>query len=215
MALRPSALTTVGVLAEDLEIALGVEDERLERYIHTATSWIERYCHRTFHFEQGIVEMVKGYGTTNLLLRKPPIREILEVLHEGGVVTPSQYDISNAEGGIIFRRTGWPSTAARAGGDSITQDRVAGSEAPTYRVTYSGGYYTPTQAEADAAVTADLPADIEQACLILATSFYLEGGRNFRVRRAHLLEAGTWYDTAELMLTMKSLLQPHILHGGA
>jgi hypothetical protein len=211
--LRAEALTTVSRLAEDLELQSEDQTSRLEHYVHMATSWVHNYCLRTFYYEALRTDRLPGYGQPKLLVNKPPIRDLIEVRFEGIPVADSDYSLLDTRGGILLNRRGWRSTASRAGG-YITEDPHPGSEAPLYEVDYSAGYVTPVQADLDVTLTRDLPEDIEQACLILATSMYLEAGRNFRVRRAHLLEAGTWYETEELKKSLHLLLAPYRLSVG-
>jgi hypothetical protein len=147
MALSNDVLVDVSTIETALGITPGSEDALLERLIEAASSRIKRYCNRTFYYEVDIVELMAGYGTTNLVVSRRPIKAIDQITFDGSLVSSDDYKSTTvarfANAGIIFNRGGWywPVTKVR----NIARDPSPGSEDPLYEVTYTGGWVTPEQ----------------------------------------------------------------------
>jgi hypothetical protein len=188
VALNAHALTTVAIARGHLGLAdTAATTTKLERLINAASEAIEKHCSR--HFERSataspIVETVAGRGGNKILLKRTPIVSItsIEILSDSdGTVTDTYvsttYRIEDANVGTVFRSAGFPWSPQIA--ENISGSGLPGTESKCIRVTYHGGYITPAQ---EAAIptygTRDLPASIEEACLIAVASLYRRDGQD-------------------------------------
>lgn len=195
MPLNSHALTEFTVVRDTLGLAGDAAQGRTERIINAASEAIETFCGRHFEYAEEIVEFVRGMeNTPRIVLNRTPITSIaaIEVIgHDGTIVdtlVETTYRIEDARAGLVFRVLGWPWAPMFAGDASGTP--LADTEAPNLRVTYAGGYITPAQAAAGLGAR-DLPADIEEACIITAVSFMRQDGQDQRIDMGSVGEGPT------------------------
>lgn len=167
---------------------------------------------RKFSFQSGISEDVPGLGGFHLQVRQRwPIKRItaINLLNPDQTIAytfdPSTYQIDPRALGTIYRTSGaygltagysigaqnvwgrmagWPWLAQP--GDDIRGMPQATSERPALQVCYDGGFVTPQQDLGPDGVTPlgqrDLPADIEEACLIAVEALWSRRGRSRDVK---------------------------------
>lgn len=174
MALSAAALTTLATLKDELGISDSSEDTRLERFIEQASAMIAAYLGRTLHYESAVVEKVAGDGTEHLLVKRPPVKAITSIALDGVTVDSGDYEIYDADAGIIYNVAGWDWTTVRTA-DGVARPPLAGSERRLYTVTYAGGWECPTQSGTGATA---LPKDIEAAAISLAVTLRARRGRD-------------------------------------
>lgn len=171
-----SDLTTPATLADELGVAAA--DPKLPRLIAVASAAVRGLLNRTqLHWQAGFVEKVPGYGTDSLVLDLTPVLSVASVvLPDGTAVT----DYTKHENGVLFREAGWPFTGRLRGGLPPAADPIAGSEAPTIEVTYTGGWVTPGQAATPgwSGDPRSLPFDLEEAVLQTCVGLYLRRGQD-------------------------------------
>lgn len=185
MALPDSALITVETLADEVGAQMGRQHlARAERYVKAASAQIARYCGvGSFHYLEDVEESVAGYGSTELLLARRPIVEVVSVFRDGTEVDPDTYTIQgDGESGVLYRSRGWAWTARMARPPTYAGE--PGSEERAYQVTYAAGYVTPVQAAdggtwAGNAVT--LPDDLQHAAVLLAAQYWRDRDRDLKM----------------------------------
>lgn len=195
MALAASALTTVSALVAEMGItptSAGVTLALLERAINAASASIAAALSRELHHAERI-EHVAGHGTPQLLTRVTPLRSIalVEYLADDNAeaIDAADYRIADASAGLVQRLgTSWRWTGRTT---SIEGDPQGGSEQALYRLTYTAGWVTPAQETVSLA--RDLPYDIEDAALRLATLIYKGRGRDESVKSRKLMSASITY----------------------
>mgnify|MGYP000566108231 CR=1 FL=1 len=207
MALTAVALTTVDALRTHLCASdSALSDPRAESLIIAASRELMRLAGGR-HFERGagLVHDVEGYGTQEISAPRFPIASITSVAllsASDGTVTSTydstDYRISNAEAGLVYRAYGWPWTTIS--GDSIRGGGAPGHEAKLIRLTYDAGWITPHQATAAGGSLGarDLPEDIEQACLDGAALLYHQDGRDRSITSERLGNASVTYAASSL-----------------
>jgi len=127
-----------------------------------------------------------------MILARPPINSITSVVYSGSTIDSSEYEIHNANSGILYAVAGsWGRTGLYYG--DISQTRAMGMERKLYTVTYDGGWYTPKQDDDDEDVTRDLPYDIEQAVLYVVAYMRRQMGRDPSVASESLLSSSVSY----------------------
>lgn len=151
--LSAHALTTIEAIRGELLISGDDDNTYLARLINSASDAIRSYCGRDFAMEQR-TERLSGSGRPLLLLSLYPISEVESVTVNGEELASDAYDVDPQMGVLIRKHQSWPTAAER----NIT-------------VTYTGGYITPAQAAADTDLVRDLPYDIEEACIVTATTW--------------------------------------------
>jgi hypothetical protein len=198
MALTSQALTTLAVLKSELGISGSTEDTYLERLIERASQGLQSALDRSVYYEEDIVEYVTGGGTSLLIVDRTPITSISSIIYDTGsgtttTVDATDYRIAAAASGLIERVGGvWPDTSDRTG---VLLDPVTSTQRRSIKVTYTGGWVTPQQADDDGSLTRDLPYDIEDAVLQFAVQHYREKGRDTSVKSIKALKTSvTWHD---------------------
>ncbi len=164
-------LTTAATVVADMEMTCGAKELRsLERIITAVSSQIANYCHRVFA-EERITMLLSGYASTNLLLDRMPIVEVLSVAYDGEPITDHQVIERNA--GMLYRAGGWTWTTGGFGGQfSGGSPRVAhpnpNSEEALFTVDAWAGYILPSfpSSYTPNASSVNLPPEIEEAALI-------------------------------------------------
>jgi len=158
------------------------------------------------HYGASIVDEVPGFGTRELVVPCAPVKAITSIELEDAslagsysTVPSSSYKISRQDDDTILRYGGVWSWTTLYGGSQY--DPMAGQEAALYRVTYAGGYVTPTQATGE--LVRDLPVDLEQACLDVAVEIYQSAGRDRSVRSEKLFDGSiTYFGSSEPLRTL-------------
>jgi len=152
--------TTVARVALELNITDETEQNLLAYYIDEATQQIKNFCNRDFGRETDIVEKIQGNDTYFLSVAKMPLTSIASITYEGTAIAASNYEVWDAGQGLI-RRDDKPFEK------SPDNDR--------YVVTYTAGYVLPGSAGAN------LPADIEKACVLLVKDAWQSRNREMEV----------------------------------
>lgn len=186
MALADNALTIVATVEDELGIASGTEDARLERYINEASAIAESYAGRSFYRET-VTENVRGGEGPYLFIAKPPIVTLGSISFLGSAISSADYEIHNADAGIIYAINGsWQRLSV--GYQDISRTPASGQERKAYEVFYSGGWITPNQVG-----TRDLPYDIEAAAIMIVSHLYRSRGRDQSIRSESLLQSSVTY----------------------
>lgn len=147
MPLRSNALTTVSECKAQLDIPVAETkyDAYLERLINTASQQIERYCNRKFQVEN-YVEIFDGGGVDQQLLSHFPVIAVDKVCVDSSRVFGDD-TIIPASGfalvGNVLQRLGY----------------TWGNYQQSVKVSYSAGF-------------SEIPADVEDACLLLVELRY-------------------------------------------
>lgn len=159
------ALTTLTALKAELGITVSTYDTRLTSLILQVSAQIETFLDRqlsrrtlTEIFSTPWVE-TRWRLERHLWLAAWPVASITSVTDGDSVLTTDDYVLDAAEGILTRGAVGY-----------------CGMWAPIVTVVYAGGYILP------GSVGADLPADIERACLDLATRYHHGGGRDPTLR---------------------------------
>jgi hypothetical protein len=189
-----SDLALLATVEDELGIAAESETTRLARYIAAASDAIRRYLNRQdVHFETGIVEKFAGYGSQRIVVSRPNLEQITSITVDGAELNPDEYEIEDYQGGVIYRRYGFPWTGlGRA--DIVQEDRLPGTQQKLITVTYDGGWVTPYQA--DQGINGDtqtLPFDIEEACIQTVVSMYRSRGQDRNIVSESLGSASVSY----------------------
>ena len=163
--LASNALTT----QQRVQDVLGLKSAEGRSLINLASDYIEKRCGRSFGIAS-LAETVAGYGTSRIVIARPPIKSITSItFNSTDTVDSTTYTIDDADAGLIQRDGGWRWTAHIM--PDISGGHVPGTELKQYTVTYIGGYILPKDSESSASPingdARDLPYDIEEACLVL------------------------------------------------
>lgn len=160
-------LTTLARVKSILGITDTSSDSLLEQQIQEISDFISTFTGRIFA-RQTIAESIRGDGLPDMLLSLTPILTITSIELNGNAVT--DYEILDADIGIIQRETGWTSTNLPfntidfAPSSYFTKDWV---------VTYEGGYRLPNWNDSD---ERSLPYDLERAAIEMVKSSYINRG---------------------------------------
>lgn len=174
-----SDLTLPATVATELGGDVVAGDARLPRLIAAASGAILRHLGRPqLHYTAAFEERLPGHGRPRLVLGLTPVLEVTSVVIDGVTLAAADYEIEDADAGLLFRLAGWPWTGVFRGGLPPQLDRDAGSERAAIVATYEGGWVTPAQAtsEAWAGPVRSLPYDLEEACVQTVVGLYRRGG---------------------------------------
>lgn len=149
-------LTTLGALARELGL-VEPDAAELEPIIAAASQAVARWCGRAFAAETVRQIFDTLPRSEALMLQRYPVATVLEV-KTGAVIVPPEEIEADEAAGFLYRR----------GADGR---RMVWSAGPV-RVTYRAGYVLP------GADGRTLPADVEQAALILARHYWFGRGRD-------------------------------------
>jgi hypothetical protein len=191
-----TALGTLAKLKARLRITVNTYDTLLEDAITVASSLIAQSMHRPLGYVAAQVDYVVGDGTTELLVKRPPVWSIASVSIDGAALDASEYECVSEEdkyGGVIINSAGWRWTTMLAG-EGAARDPLPGHERRSWKVTYAGGYQLPGQ-NAVAGVDA-LPAHIEEACYRAAAYFFAQMSSDPTVQSESLLSYSATYGAA-------------------
>lgn len=179
-------------LLADLKTDLGISgsslDSTLERRILAASELIEKWCGRSFRYQAGRVENVKGEGWPTISLSKRPIVSIASIVVDGYTIPSDAYSIRDADRGSVYRADGWAWTASLLG--SASPERVTGTEEAAFVVTYTAGYALPNDTDQSPAA---LPSSIVEACLLWATELHRAAGSRGDVVQEQVGDASIAY----------------------
>jgi hypothetical protein len=185
-------LTTIEAARAQAGIGADVADATVEDWIDQASAAIVSSCRRPFARET-VLDLLRPRGAGPLILSRSNL-VAAPVLTVGGVtLTDDDVDV-DLGAGLIWRlygydRGGWPCGLVR--------------------VTYTAGWLLPGE------TGRDLPADVEQACLILLAARNASQGRDPMLRSETIEGVGSssWIATADmgsLPPQAAGLLQPYI-----
>jgi hypothetical protein len=203
------ALTTVARLKTYLDITGTSKDTLLSMIIIGTSSFFERVSGRSFGRQAVSQEVYNGKGTHSLVLRRFPIDtaqtftlerrdNYLNESDSWETVDSEQYFV-NAKSGIIKGTTGF----------------YAGNL--NYRVTYTGGFYLPSDSEFQDGTDddKDLPYDVELAVLKLCAYEYTKrksvGVQSERVRDMQIV----YMKAVEQDKDIQNILQHYKTYGYA
>jgi len=171
VAAESTDLTTVAAVKDSLGVASRKFDASISRLITAATSAIHAFVGHIYA-RQTYIETVNGSGHPILLLTNTPIISVTEIICDSSPVT--DYEIQDANSGMLFRRQGWDLDAWS--GWATTPYRIPGTGGLPYTVTYEAGYITPGLPDAD------LPPHIEQACIETVVDWYRSSKRDSAIQ---------------------------------
>lgn len=209
MALTAQALTTLDALKSELGITGTDDDSYLESTIERTSAALQSAIGRKVYYESGIVEYVRGGHTPFVVVARAPIVSITSIVLDDGdetyIYAADEYRAQSDDSGIVERLDGWwPSTADIVG---VQPTHLPSTQRRTIKVTYTGGWVTPQQAADDATLTRDLPYDIEDAALALATLRYRMRGRDTGIQSRKNLSASVSFETGALAGTYPDAVQ--------
>lgn len=156
--LSPYALTTLETAKEHLGIppATLTYDERVKRLINEATGRIETYCDRKLKQRVGIVEIQDGFAQNRILLDQWPAVKPTELwIDSSGLFT----DVANKLAVTDYELD--KSARGEGIGVALTNRCFFPRGIKNIKIVYDGGY-----------PLADIPAELEGACLWTVGFFY-------------------------------------------
>lgn len=214
MTLTAHALTTVDNVKTELGISSSTDDSYIERLVNAYSAAIETYCGRCLEYSAAVVEQLAGHGDPHLVLSRTPVIEVASLKLSGSTIDSGNYDVHDAAAGIVVLPGFTAYTGAFAA--DIAADPVPGYERKLYEATYAGGYVTPAQLvdDEELAELEQLPAEIEQACIIAVVGAYRSRGRDRNISSESLLSYSVSYrqfatDVAALPAESRALLDAY------
>lgn len=152
------------------------DDAFIKKLITRVSIAIEQFTGRVFATET-VTEKLAGFANTQMALSRRPIRAVSEVRFDGEVVANTEYELFDANAGLMFRTTGWHSTLQFKSG--VVPSLSPGNERYLWEFDYIGGFDLP-----DFAAPTDplLPADIEMAALETIQSIFNKKGRDPNIK---------------------------------
>lgn len=189
-------LTTASTVVADMTMTCGAAELRsLERIITSVSAQIASYCHRVFG-EERITMLLPGHGSTQLILDRFPIVEVLSVAYDGDPVTDHQ--VVERAAGMLYRRQGWTWTVGGFGGQfhggaPRVPHPMPNSEEPLFSVDAWVGYILPSfpSSYTPNASSVNLPAEIEQAALMTVKDQYAARAGGTRGTRGEVTSVKT------------------------
>src|SRR3954466_6493089 len=159
------ALTTLASLKTELGITGSSSDTRLAALISQVSAAIETFCDR--RFEQRTLTEIFYPAERRIYLSAWPVTAVTSVTDSGTLLDADDDYILDDEQGVLT-----PPIYGVGYGSPCGYNRWWTS----LTVIYTGGYLLPADDDAD------LPGDIERACLDLAIRYYHGGGRDPALR---------------------------------
>lgn len=151
-------LTTVDALKAELSISGSDQDTALAALISQASAAIESYCNRQFA-DRTVTDTFRNRTRREaLILSVIPVTAVPSVTESGTVLETTDYELESAKSGLLLRLDG--------------NDNLSCWPAAKVVVEYNAGYILPGNDGAD------LPADIERACLDMCVRSYHGTGRD-------------------------------------
>ena len=209
MSLSANALTTITRARALTGCGDSVDDVTLEFLISAASDRITSSLNRPIVYEEDRVELCEGFGYPTLSLRLYPIKSIslvewMTTPTQGDALDSGAYTVENANAGLVRSVNGvWDNTAYRTG---ALLEPVNGTQVRRWRFTYSGGYITPAQVDADPTLTRDLPYDLEMLCLNMIKSAIAASSANAVVKTRKLMSGSITFDLSRVEAGFESVL---------
>jgi hypothetical protein len=178
--LSPAAstrLTTIAAVRENIQVGSEVDDITLGEWIDQASASIVSHCRRQFARET-VMETFRRPANGPLLLERAPLVAAPTVSADGVDLLDDDLDC-DLSAGLLYRLHG---------------DCRGGWYSRLLTVTYTAGWLLPAQPGRD------LPADVEQACLILLAARNAGQGRDPMLRSENVEGVGSssWIATADM-----------------
>lgn len=152
-------LCTLTAVKLELSLSGSAADAILTERIAQMSAMIETHCRRVFARET-VQEIFRDVDDYRLSLTRFPVSSITSVTIDGEALSSGDYEI-DAEAGALFR---------------LSSDARVSIYASKVTVIYTAGYVLPDTANPT------LPADIQRACVLAATTAYLGKGRDLTIR---------------------------------
>jgi len=160
--LAANALTT----AARVEELVGLKGPNTNFLINAASDFFESRINRSLS-RASVTEKLASFGTTRIRVSRTPIVSVTSLDFDEGPLSSDDYEIDDAEAGLIMKPGGWPWTAHVA--RDISRGALPGTERKLIDIVYVAGYVTPQQdGDANPPVNGDprdLPFDIERAVI--------------------------------------------------
>ena len=177
-------LTTVDSVCQELDISSTGSSDFINNLIKRASFAIEKYVDRKFQ-KVDCTETMQSRGRHTLLLGHRPLRSIIAISFDGTTVASTSYEIDSREAGVLFRPAGWTSTLYQRNNIEPFQLEVGDRD---WSINYVAGYVLPNSTGYDNS-TAQLPDDVEAACIATVKSWYLDRGHNPRIKTEEIGDA--------------------------
>lgn len=190
MTLATNALTTVAAVKSYLKIADTniVDDARIELLINACSSTIENFCRRNFKKQTFTDEEYDGNNHRYLNLYNYPVQSVQSVTLNDELVDSIEY-IVKKKTGILARK--YNNTLSGISYNRYVPIWPKGDA--NILVTYTAGYD-------------EIPADLEQACILYVMSFYKSDVANFSTT----FTDGFVFRADAMPVQVKLMLQPYI-----
>lgn len=184
------AYTTLDRAAKELDITAPDDLDRLADMLLEAKSMTDAFCNRNFAYAEDITERVRGYGDGFLIVQQTPIVEITSITKDGSLVHESNYEIDDAEAGIIYSDSGFSANDIVLEG--LANRVLPNSQEADIDIVYSGGYVLPgTDGR-------NLPYDIERAQVQIIKHLWQSRTRDMGIKseKADDIYQATYTDNA-------------------
>jgi uncharacterized phiE125 gp8 family phage protein len=190
MTLATNALTTVAAVKSYLKIAdtNTVDDGRIELLINACSSAIENFCRRNFKKQTFTDEEYDGNDHRYLNLYNYPVQSVQSVTLNDELVDSIEY-IVKKKTGILARK--YNNTLSGISYNRYVPIWPKGDA--NILVTYTAGYD-------------EIPADLEQACILYVMSFYKSDVANFSTT----FTDGFVFRADAMPVQVKLMLQPYM-----
>jgi uncharacterized phiE125 gp8 family phage protein len=186
MITTPAEATRLCLVA-DVRAALGITDgsadAMLQQIIDAASAAIEDYCGMVFP-RQSYQEVVPGSESDILVLSRTPIIGTPVVLADGLPIV--DFEVRDADVGFLYREVGWQRSAWIGWNVEPTRSPLY---APDFTIQYTAGYLLPGEDGCD------LPANIRQACVVIAAQWYRRLSRDTDVASKKVGDLALTYKT--------------------
>ncbi len=197
--LAANALTTLEAAKEYLQVKASdtTKDNIIKMLINASSGAIEQWCNRKFK-KQTHAEYHRGHGRQRLLLDQSPVVSVTSVELNSAALDSAEYEIEDADAGILYRETGWPWK-----GYSVGLVGEPGVSTRNIKVVYVAGYVLPKDATADNPRT--LPWALEMACWKLVEYYFKTDISHFSTTFA---QSGAVFKPSEMPPHVAKLLEP-------
>lgn len=194
------AYTTLERAAKELDITSAEDLDRLADMLLEAKDMTDAFCNRSFEYQEDIAERVRGYGDGYLLVQQTPITEITSITKNGSLIDASNYEIDDAEAGVIYSQTGFEANNIVLEG--LANRILPNSQEADIDIVYSAGYVLPGTAGRT------LPYDIERAQMQLVKHLWQSRTRDMSIKseKADDIYQATYTDNAESAMPMAAQL---------
>jgi uncharacterized phiE125 gp8 family phage protein len=155
-------LTTLDAVKAELSIAGTDDDAALTALITQVSAAIETYCNRQFGTRTVTDTIRNRVRRDALVLSAIPVTAIDTVTESGTGLTADYYELESAKSGLLLRLDG--------------SDNVSCWPAAKITIEYTAGYVLPGEDGAN------LPADIERACIDMCVRGYHSTGRDLALK---------------------------------